>query len=84
MHASLGQKLRRRQLGGSGEQGSSTHVLRQPSQPQTSGLQRAPALKHSQYFFKHLERLQRQPRLWPSAAVTWVPDWVGSRQGGMG
>jgi hypothetical protein len=47
-----------------------THVLRQSSHWQMSGLQRAPAWKHSQYFFRHLLRLQRQPRLWPSEAVT--------------
>lgn len=50
---------------------SQAHVLRQSSHWQTSGLQRAPAWKHSQYFFRHLLRLQRQPRLCPSAAVTW-------------
>lgn len=58
------------------------YVLRQSSHWQTSGLQRAPAWKHSQYFLRHLERLQRQPRLWPSVAVTCGPKgwgWVGVR-----
>lgn len=57
--------------------GPHAHVLRQSSHWQTSGLQRAPAWKHSQYFLRHLERLQRQPRLWPSAAVTCGGGHVG-------